>query len=323
MKNLVNRALVAKEKNNLSIAILIIVCMFSQIVSAQLKINSVGNVGIGLGTNVEPASLLSIGNAGLSSSKVYIYSQGHNEGGDRYGIYSRMSWGATNGCKYAVYGFSQAHNGSQIGVKGEASAISSNYRNVNTYGVYGSAGGGNYGRNYGVYGMLLTGDQYGSGVYGTNDDTPEPLTSRYAGYFRGNTYVNGNFNAESMFNSSDARLKTNIVAIRTDAINKLNELRPVQFQWQQVEEIITVDTVTIKTPHFSSDIDFDIKHYGLLAQEVQKIFPDLVKEDGTGYLSVNYIELIPLLIQAVQELSSELLLQKEQLDILNRKNAQQ
>lgn len=42
-----------------------------------------------------------------------------------------------------------------------------------------------------------------------------------------------------------------------------------------------------------------------MAQDVQKLFPDMVHEDGAGYLSVNYIELIPLLIQTVQELSTE------------------
>ena len=34
-------------------------------------------------------------------------------------------------------------------------------------------------------------------------------------------------------------------------------------------------------------------------------FSDMVHEDGAGYLSVNYTELIPLLIQAVQELSAK------------------
>lgn len=69
--------------------------------------------------------------------------------------------------------------------------------------------------------------------------------------------------------------------------------------------VIIEDTVTIKVPHFSSDTDFKREHYGLIAQDVQKLFPQLVDEDGAGYLSVNYVELIPLLIQAVQELSAE------------------
>ena len=43
----------------------------------------------------------------------------------------------------------------------------------------------------------------------------------------------------------------------------------------------------------------------MLAQDVQKLFPELVTEGGDGYLSINYVELIPLLIQAVQDLSEE------------------
>ena len=41
---------------------------------------------------------------------------------------------------------------------------------------------------------------------------------------------------------------------------------------------------------------------GVIAQEVQKIFPELVNTDKEGMLSVDYIGLIPHLIEAVKEL---------------------
>ena len=54
-------------------------------------------------------------------------------------------------------------------------------------------------------------------------------------------------------------------------------------------------------------------HYGVIAQDLQKIFPELVHENEAGYLSVNYLELIPVLIEAlktqqatIDELSSAL-----------------
>ena len=47
-------------------------------------------------------------------------------------------------------------------------------------------------------------------------------------------------------------------------------------------------------------------HYGMIAQEVKEVLPELVSEDAAGYLSVNYIELIPLLIQAVKEQQSQI-----------------
>ena len=47
-------------------------------------------------------------------------------------------------------------------------------------------------------------------------------------------------------------------------------------------------------------------HYGLIAQELQEIIPDIVYEGVDGYLSVNYIEIIPFLIKAIQDLKSEI-----------------
>ena len=48
------------------------------------------------------------------------------------------------------------------------------------------------------------------------------------------------------------------------------------------------------------------KHYGFIAQELQKIYPDLVVEGEDGYLGVNYLEIIPLLVRSVQELNVKL-----------------
>ena len=52
---------------------------------------------------------------------------------------------------------------------------------------------------------------------------------------------------------------------------------------------------------------------GVIAQEVEKIFPELVEKDEKGFLSVNYTGLIPHLIEAVKEL-------KEQNEVLNHQN---
>ena len=57
----------------------------------------------------------------------------------------------------------------------------------------------------------------------------------------------------------------------------------------------------------------------LLAQEVQKLYPELVQEDGNGYMSVNYMELIPLLVNAVQELSAKVDAQDKQIKELQSK----
>ena len=48
------------------------------------------------------------------------------------------------------------------------------------------------------------------------------------------------------------------------------------------------------------------RRFGLSGQELQKIYPDLVVEGQDGYLYVNYIELVPILIRSIQELKAEL-----------------
>ena len=45
--------------------------------------------------------------------------------------------------------------------------------------------------------------------------------------------------------------------------------------------------------------------YGMLAQEVEKVLPELVITDPDGKKLINYIELIPMLLNAVQALSQE------------------
>lgn len=292
-------------KNKIYLCVLLFAaCTFSTHMSAQLKITDNGKVGIKCSA---PLSNLAIGSNGQSNARLYVYgsaAEGNNTG-NQYGIYSSLVYGTNNYGRTAIYGYAHGFGGYSIGVKGESALLSTNYNYpIPTYGVYGIAGNGSLGKNFGVFGTLRE-YKNGAGVCGVTDDTAPVLTDRYAGYFQGQTRVNGTMYATSTSLTSDARLKTNITEIKADAISKVKELQPVQFQWQQVEDVIIEDTVTVKVPHFSSDTDFKREHYGLIAQDVQKLFPQLVDEDGAGYLSVNYVELIPLLIQAVQELSAE------------------
>jgi len=46
---------------------------------------------------------------------------------------------------------------------------------------------------------------------------------------------------------------------------------------------------------------FDRKHFGFLAQDVQKVYPELVYEDNEGYLAVDYQGFIPILYETVKE----------------------
>jgi hypothetical protein len=70
--------------------------------------------------------------------------------------------------------------------------------------------------------------------------------------------------------------------------------------------------------HFGSS-----RSYGLVAQEVERDFPELVSEDRRGFKAVNYSELPLLLLQAVREMKTENDLLHQQLGAQERQNRQQ
>jgi hypothetical protein len=100
-------------------------------------------------------------------------------------------------------------------------------------------------------------------------------------------HVRGAVFANSSWYSSDSRYKTNIDVI-THGLNKITMLNAYHYNWKDKEKDPEIQT-------------------GLLAQEVQKIFPELVREDSKGYLSVNYVGLIPYLIQSIKEQQDQIL----------------
>ena len=84
---------------------------------------------------------------------------------------------------------------------------------------------------------------------------------------------------------SDERLKDNINPI-LEPIQKVNQLSGNTFTWNEK----------------SSKVGEDV---GVIAQEVQKLFPSAVREKENGYLKVDYVRLVPVLIEAIKELSSK------------------
>ncbi|MDE1465066.1 tail fiber domain-containing protein [Spartinivicinus poritis] len=47
------------------------------------------------------------------------------------------------------------------------------------------------------------------------------------------------------------------------------------------------------------------EEYGVIAQDIQQVIPEFVSTHEDGYLQVNYIGLIPVLVEAVKELKQE------------------
>lgn len=126
----------------------------------------------------------------------------------------------------------------------------------------------------------------------TTDVTQYPAMTRSTTGPLANSYVSStklNFNPSTgtlngtNFNSlSDIAYKENVIDIE-NSISTLNKIRPVSFNWK----------------------DTGYKSYGVIAQEIEKILPEVVNTTN-GTKTVAYSQIIPFLVSAVQELSKEI-----------------
>ena len=96
--------------------------------------------------------------------------------------------------------------------------------------------------------------------------------------------------------SSDLALKENISPI-DNALNKVMSIGGYNFDWKDshLEDRGGVDGMFVKK-----------KDIGIIAQEVQKVLPEAVGERKDGTLGVRYEQIVPLLIESIKELKSEI-----------------
>ena len=92
-------------------------------------------------------------------------------------------------------------------------------------------------------------------------------------------------------NPSDNILKENIETIDSTDLLKLN---PVKFQ-------------------FKNDNKHK-NHFGLIAQELETVYPELVSNNSIGFKTVNYIELIPILISQIKNMQKDIDTLKDELN---------
>ena len=98
------------------------------------------------------------------------------------------------------------------------------------------------------------------------------------------------------YNASDKNLKDNIQVIQ-GSLDKIDGIRGVEFDWNE------------KSPGWARERGHDV---GVIAQEVQKVIPEIVVERKNGYLGVDYKRIVPLLIESIKEL-------KQEVEILKKK----
>jgi hypothetical protein len=86
----------------------------------------------------------------------------------------------------------------------------------------------------------------------------------------------------SLVSTSDKTLKKNIKKCPDDIFPKLLQIESKKFNFKNEED--------------------QKEYFGFIAQDVEKLFPSLVQKRGDGTLTLSYVEMIPLLLQAIQEL---------------------
>jgi hypothetical protein len=243
------------------------------------------------------------------------------DGSGFYGVYGSGSY-------YGVYGYSLDNYGvfgssGYTGVQGNGASYGGVFLGTGSgaTGLHGSSssGFGVYGistSNRGVYGYSNqnTGGYFysvnGNGVWAKTNAT---TSSTYAGVFEGNVYTFG------VYSSSDETLKKNIGGLE-NAMSLIGKLKPRHYEFVQEG-----DKNALTLPKGL--------HYGFIAQELESVLPHLINEapQGMGSIespvmdpkpgdlpptaakssvkggkAINYIELIPLLVGAMQEQQAEI-----------------
>ena len=126
----------------------------------------------------------------------------------------------------------------------------------------------------------------GNGISGAKSDAFKVM-------FNGDATLGGNLTI-----ASDMRLKKDIINLPS-SLNQIMSLRPVSYRKKS----------SLKRE------DYGNTEVGFIAQEVQEIYPDMVRNDGSrdSILSVSYIELIPVLVKAIQEQQETIQKQQQQI----------
>lgn len=101
----------------------------------------------------------------------------------------------------------------------------------------------------------------------------------------------------SLGSSSDFRLKTHIAAVEA-MTDRVLQLEPVDYFWKNKE------------------VRGSAREIGLIAQDVERLFPEAVSQDLSGYKYVHYDRLVVPLIDVVQRQQAQIDLQKEAIEAL-------
>lgn len=248
-------------------------------VSGEDRINDAARIGrTGIGT-LKPETQLHV-------------TEGENHGGVWFEIPSNGS-----GANLVIGDAAPEKNGAELLIKTNNPNI--NVHDNNTYGL--GTGWFNFegvNKNY-VFGVTSNNSTVFEEVvflnakptlrgfrWHTNPSSSQMTTSQVGSQIM---RLNGNGNlsiAGTLTQNSDQRLKKDIKPI-SGALKTIEQLNGFYYNWKE-------------EAHRSKE-----RQIGFIAQEVEKVLPELVREDDEGYKSLNYSGIVPVLVEAVKELKKD------------------
>lgn len=145
-------------------------------------------------------------------------------------------------------------------------------------------------------------------IYGDFTNQTVSINGTYTGttynlYVYGSGYATGGFSS-----ASDRRLKKKIAPL-SGALQKLMKLQGVSYHWRRKK---------FARLHFPKG-----KQIGLIAQSVEKVFPQVVKTDKSGYKSISYGSLVSVSVEAIKEQQKIIQKQSQRINKQEQKLARQ
>ncbi len=307
--------------------------------SAQFKLHSNGKMSFKRTESSAPVSPISLMENVNDSTYFITYS------GNKNGMFIHANGNAeTNGTGISHGGYfkcSATNAETLVGLRGYANfSLVETSNNPGSVGVWGSCfpwAMNRYG--YGVLGQA-TGQFYSAGVCGvsaTANSSNAVPDDYYAGLFVGKTKVVGTLTATGgLYNTSlhncpvvtgrSEAMPTGNDGMTTSLFHGLTSIAYHNPQKAEYEEgprptFLDPDPMTLAEME-KMDIDAsklkvekkdvieqqiqEKQHYALSADELEKVLPDLVYTDKDGSKAINYVEMVPLLVQCINELNARL-----------------
>lgn len=184
------------------------------------------------------------------------------------------------------------------------------------------------------------------GIYLTTSGQANNIVAYYAPASNSNFVFNTNLRVNGVNITSDARLKENVQTLQ-NPLNIVSQLNGVSYNYklseinkyreqdaskftetQNMQNSASVSSNAALTGKENDDKlyqnavdrkeaeDASRKRIGFLAQDIEKVLPELVQTDENGIKSIDYIGFIPLIVESLKEMQQTIQAQQNEIDIL-------